>query len=75
MVQLGAAQFLCLVGVCVTGDGGEERCCSMGSSLKGHSHGVVELHAQSGTQGSFPSSSAVLLQDCKCERETRFPLV
>lgn len=70
VVQLGAAQFLCLVGVCLAGDGGYEHCCSMGSSLRWHSHGDLELNSQGGTQGCFPSSSAVLLQDSASVEET-----
>lgn len=46
------------------------RICSMGSSLRWHSHGDVEPYSQGGTQGCFPSSSAVLLQDSASVEET-----
>lgn len=70
VVQLRAAQFLCLMGVCVAGDGGDQWCCSVGSSLKWHSPRDVELHSQGGTLGCFPSSSAALLQDSGSVKQT-----
>lgn len=70
VVQLRAAQFLSLMGVCVAGDGGDQWCCSVGSSLKWHSPRDVELHSQGGTLGCFPSSSAALLQDSGSVKQT-----